>query len=39
MSLSNECTVSAVAPVHLMESYRAFIGIAPFIRTLDSEWS
>jgi hypothetical protein len=39
VSLSNEYIVCAVSPVHLMETYRGFVGIVPIIHTLDSVWS
>ena len=38
MSLSNECKVSAVAPVNLMEIYRGFVGTAPLILSHDFVW-
>jgi len=38
VSLNNECEVAGVAPVHLMETHRGCVGIAPLIRALDSVW-
>jgi len=35
VSLINECKVGDVAPVHLKETYRICVGIAPLILTLD----
>jgi len=38
VSFSNECKVGDVAPVHLVETYRGSVGIAPLILSYDFIW-